>query len=404
MKEKGIVGLNRLNKISKEALCLLNKKHQEDKELWKYTNINIFDKIQINKSSKKNVGNLKVDSSPNEILVVNNKLINNPYNKVDVNDITKMLHGKPSFNEKIFNTIIPKKKNKFILYNTAYFDDGVVFNIPDNTKIKESLYINNIVNQKESKSYLNYRYLFSFGKNIKATIIIKDNDLSPTFLNSVYEIYVGENSRIDFIIESEKPKATQILNFGGKIKANSTLNIYPINISGKLLKNNYFINLNDENSSFNYYSINLLDNKDYIDNYIEINHNNKHTISNTNQKSILNGQSNSIFYSKAIINHNGEKSEAFQNNNNILLSSNAKVHSNPQLEIYNNDVKCSHGSTTGQLDENAIFYLRSRGISLKNAEKILLNGFLNEIVILMSDLSYGKNITKKVDEWLSNVN
>ena len=137
---------------------------------------------------------------------------------------------------------------------------------------------------------------------------------------------------------------------------------------------------------------------------IEINHNNKHTISNTNQKNILNGQSNSIFYSKAIINHNGEKSEAFQNNNNILLSSNAKVHSNPQLEIYNNDVKCSHGSTTGQLDEDAIFYLRSRGISLKNAEKILLNGFLNEIVILMSDLSYGKNITKKVDEWLSNVN
>ena len=80
------------------------------------------------------------------------------------------------------------------------------------------------------------------------------------------------------------------------------------------------------------------------------------------------------------------------------------MHSNPQLEIYNNDVKCSHGSTTGQLDEEAIFYLRSRGISLKNAEKILLNGFLNEIVILMSDLSYGKNITKKVDEWLSNVN
>ena len=122
------------------------------------------------------------------------------------------------------------------------------------------------------------------------------------------------------------------------------------------------------------------------------------------KKNILNGKSNAIFYSKAIISHNGKKSEAVQKNNNILLSSNANVHSNPQLEIYNNDVKCSHGSTTGQLDEDAIFYLRSRGISLKNAEKILLNGFLNEVTTLIRDLSYCHNITKKIDEWLVNVN
>jgi len=392
--------LNKLNKISKEALHLLDKQHQEDKELWKYTNIDKFDKIQNNKNSNSN--NFIINNSENEILIANNKLINNPYDKIEVDHITELLNSKTSFNQKIFNTIVPK--NKFILYNTAYFTNGVIFNIPDDTQIKESIYINNIVNQKKSNSYLNCRYLFSFGKNVEATIIIKDTDLSPTFLNSVYEIYVNKNSNIDFIIESEKPKTTQIFNLGGEIKADATLNIYPINISGKLLKNNYFINLNDKNSSFNYNSINLLDNKDYIDNYIEINHNNKNTISNTNQKNILNGKSNSIFYSKAIINHNGEKSEAFQKNNNILLSSNAKANSNPQLEIYNNDVKCSHGSTTGQLDEDAIFYLRSRGISLKNAEKILLNGFLNEVTTLMSDLSYEQNITKKIDGWLANVN
>ena len=125
--------------------------------------------------------------------------------------------------------------------------------------------------------------------------------MSPAFLNSVYEIYVDKNSIIDFIIESEKPKTTQIFNLGGEIKSDSTLNIYTINVSGKLLKNNYFINLNDKNSNFNYNSINLLDDKDYVDNYIEINHNNKHTMSNTNQKNILNGKSNSIFYSKRSI-------------------------------------------------------------------------------------------------------
>ena len=404
MKEKDIVGLNKLNKISKEALHLLDTQFQEDKELWKYTDINRFNKIGNNKNKKKNNDNFIFNNSENEILIANNRLVSNPYNKVEIDDIEKVLNCKPSFSKKIFNNIIPKTKNKFILYNTAYFNNGVTFRIPDNTQIKESLYINNTIDHKEKNSYLNCRYLFSFGKNIKATIIIKDTDLSPAFLNSVYEIYVDKNSIIDFIIESEKPKTTQIFNLGGEIKSDSTLNIYTINVSGKLLKNNYFINLNDKNSNFNYNSINLLDDKDYVDNYIEINHNNKHTMSNTNQKNILNGKSNSIFYSKAIINHNGKKSEAVQKNNNILLSSNANVHSNPQLEIYNNDVKCSHGSTTGQLDEEAIFYLRSRGISLKNAEKILLNGFLNEVTTLMSDLSYGKNITKKIDEWLTNAN
>ena len=404
MKEKGIVGLNKLNEISKRTLHLLDKPYQEDKELWKYTDINKFDKIQNNKSNKKNNDNFIVNNSKNEILIVNNKLIKNPYNKVEVDDIVKLLNGKSSLNQKLFNTIIPKKKNKFILCNTAYFDNGVTFHIPDNIQIKESLYLNNIVNHEEDNSYLNCRYLFSFGKNVKATIIIKDINLSAALLNSVYEIYVDKNSNIDFIIESEKPKTTQIFNLGGEIKGDSTLNIYHINISGKLLKNNYFINLKDKNSSFNYNSINLLDNKDYVDDYIEIIHNNKHTTSNTNQKNILNGKSNSVFYSKTIINHNGEKSKASQKNNNILLSSNAKVHSNPQLEIYNNDVKCSHGSTTGQLDDEVIFYIRSRGISLNNAHKILLNGFLNEVTSLMSDLSYGENITKKIDEWLANVN
>ena len=91
-------------------------------------------------------------------------------------------------------------------------------------------------------------------------------------------------------------------------------------------------------------------------------------------------------------------------NNNILLSENANVHSNPQLEIYNDDVKWSHGSTTGQLDDEAIFYIRSRGISLKDAHKLLLNGFLNEFTSSILDSSFKENISKKINDWLSNVN
>tara|TARA_Y100001960_G_scaffold304695_1_gene358134 strand:- start:164 stop:1348 length:1185 start_codon:yes stop_codon:yes gene_type:complete len=394
-----MAGLNKLNEISSESLNLLKMSYKEDEEIWKYTSSKNFDKFKNLSNKKGNIEKYLNHHSDNDILIVNNRLINNPFNQIKTNNLAETIND-----ESIFNLIIPKNKNKFILYNTAYFNDGVTFQIPDNSHIQESLYINNIIDFNDINSYLNCRFLFTFGNNVNATIIIKDIDLSSAFLNIVYEVFVGENSKINFIIDSEKPNTTQIFNLGSEIKANSDLNIYTVNTSGKLLKNNYFINLNDINSSFNYNSINLLNNNDYVDNYIEIIHNNKHTISNTNQKNILSGKSNSVFYSKAIINQNGAKSEVIQKNNNILLSENANVHSNPQLEIYNDDVKCSHGSTTGQLDDEAIFYIRSRGISLKDAHKLLLNGFLNEFTSSISDSSFKENISKKINDWLSNVN
>ena len=394
-----MAGLNKLNEISSESLNLLKMSYKEDEEIWKYTSSKNFDKFKNLSNKKGNIEKYLNHHSDNDILIVNNRLINNPFNQIKTNNLAETIND-----ESIFNLIIPKNKNKFILYNTAYFNDGVTFQIPDNSHIQESLYINNIIDFNDINSYLNCRFLFTFGNNVNATIIIKDIDLSSAFLNIVYEVFVGENSKINFIIDSEKPNTTQIFNLGSEIKANSDLNIYTVNTSGKLLKNNYFINLNDINSSFNYNSINLLNNNDYVDNYIEIIHNNKHTISNTNQKNILSGKSNSVFYSKAIINQNGAKSEVIQKNNNILLSENANVHSNPQLEIYNDDVKCSHGSTTGQLDDEAIFYIRSRGISLKDAHKLLLNGFLNEFTSSILDSSFKENISKKINDWLSNVN
>ena len=107
---------------------------------------------------------------------------------------------------------------------------------------------------------------------------------------------------------------------------------------------------------------------------------------------------------KALINDNGEKSEAFQNNNNILLSSNAHVHSNPQLEIYNNDVKCSHGSTIGPIDEQLIYYIRSRGISKKEATKILIKSFLNDNFENLSNGSIQKKIKVYLDNYLNHIN
>ena len=135
---------------------------------------------------------------------------------------------------------------------------------------------------------------------------------------------------------------------------------------------------------------------------IEINHKNKHTYSQCIQKNILSKNSKAIFYNKSIINKNSANSEANQSNKNIMLSSTATVHSNPQLEIYNNDVKCSHGSTTGQLDSEMLFYLQSRGINLERAKMMLLSGFLNEFVESLNAKKYPNYLMNKINSWLNN--
>jgi len=168
-----------------------------------------------------------------------------------------------------------------------------------------------------------------------------------------------------------------------------------------LIKNSYYFNLNKANSQCYINGLNILNNNDHIDNFIQINHNHRHTISNTSFYNILNNSSTSIFYAKAIINSIASKAEAYQTNKNLLLSEKSNIHSNPQLEIYNNDVKCSHASTTGEIDKEALHYLRTRGISYEESFQLILNGFINNILEKISTKSIQKQlkdyIAKNVD-------
>ena len=388
-----------LNNISNKALEILNSQSFNYVEQWQYTDVRKFKKIS---HCKKQFDLIDINTIENNtITVINNSQIkNNLLNKeIGITTISKALKNNQYNCKKIFNNIIPEYKNEFILYNTAYFQKGFFLHIHDNTIIKNPIYINNIIKANSPNEFINLRYLFHFGKNINAQIIIKDDIIENLNLNSVIEVIIEENSIIDIIIESEKINVTQIMNFSSIIKNNSELNIYSIDISGKLVRNNYFINLEYENSTCNYSGVSLLKTNDHIDNFIEMNHENKYTFSSSNQKNILRQNSKSIFYSKSTINKRSSFSEANQKNKNIMLSKKAIVHSNPQLEIYNNDVKCSHGSTTGELDEQMLFYMRSRGLSLEAAKKMLLEGFLNEFIDSIKNKEFSVKLKNKINNW-----
>jgi Fe-S cluster assembly protein SufD len=147
---------------------------------------------------------------------------------------------------------------------------------------------------------------------------------------------------------------------------------------GALVRNNLTINLEDENCEGHMYGLFLLDKKSHVDNNTSVDHMKPNSYSNELYKGILDEKSTGVFNGKIYVRQDAQKTNAFQSNNNILLSEDATLHTKPQLEIWADDVKCSHGCTSGQLDEDAIFYLRSRGINEKNAKAMILNAFAME--------------------------
>ena len=202
---------------------------------------------------------------------------------------------------------------------------------------------------------------------------------SNTFTNSYIQFAVGRNA---FAYH------TKIQNYSSATYAHETVfaevardsHFYnnTFSFKGAVIRNNLTINLEDENCEGHMYGLFLLDGNSHVDNNTTVDHLKPHSYSNELYKGILDEKSTGIFNGKIYVRQDAQKTNAFQSNNNILLSEDTTLHTKPQLEIWADDVKCSHGCTSGQLDEDAIFYLRARGINEKNAKAMLLNAFATE--------------------------
>ena len=370
-------------------------------EQWKYTNYKKFDSLRKKTIYKKT----SLDKTPkaNEIIFVNGRFLimdEKLNNQIFISSIESALK-KDSYNcTKYFNEIIPLNQDLHIAYNMLFFKYGIFIHVKDNAIIDAPItirhYINNI-------SCLYFIQLISIGKNVSLQIITKEGSLKPYCINSTCEAFINKNSQLDIIQSSEKKNITQIFNFSANIEQDSTLKFNAIDISGKLLKNNYFINLIGKNSRCYFNGLNVLDRNDHIDTYIEILHKNKFTYSNLNFKLITNGKSKSILYAKAIIEKLSSNSEAYQNNKNLMLSPTSTIHATPQLQIYNNDVQCSHASATGTLDEEMIYYMETRGININDGKQLILKGFADEIINRINIDSIQLLLKNKIETYFNNV-
>jgi Fe-S cluster assembly protein SufD len=269
-----------------------------------------------------------------------------------------------------------------VALNTSFAQDGLFIYVPENVKIDKPIQLINVM-RADMPLMANSRNLIILEREAHIKVLVCAHTLDPhSFLcNRVTEVFVGENAAYEqYKLESTHNQMTNIGSLFVEQQTSSDVLINEITLLNGTTRNNIQVNLNGKHAHTLLCGIAIGDNKQHIDNHTVINHLNSDCISRELYKYVLDGNAVGGFSGKILVGKDAQKTQASQNNKNICLSGDAHMYSKPQLEIYADDVKCSHGATTGQMDETALFYLRSRGIPEKEARMLLMLAFANDVI------------------------
>src|SRR5690606_2259708 len=273
---------------------------------------------------------------------------------------------------------IAAQRDAFVARNTWGWDHGTYIEVKDKAIIEKPVVVYHVTDAREQQVIAINRNLIVVGKNARLTVIQKYNSAGSDqqHLNTVTEAFVADNARLDhYAIQDCTENQVQFNQFQAQQKNSSRVNTYTFTLQGKLIRNNLGLALDGEGCESHMYGLYLLNGDTLADNHTVADHLQPNSFSNELYKGIMDGHSRGVFNGKIYVRPNAQKTNAFQSNRNILLSDDAKVNTKPQLEIWADDVKCSHGCTTGQLDEEAMFYLQTRGIPKHTAKAMLLYAF-----------------------------
>jgi len=290
------------------------------------------------------------------------------------------------------------------LVNDALYEDGFVIEVEDNKTIEKLIQITRLASSNSENIVTASKNEINIGKNSELNIVICNHTENNKHYFNTHQtlIKIGCESKLNILeIQSEEMNSSLTNNISFELDKDTVVSHKIITLHGGLIRNNITANLNGENADYQVYGIYLTDNSQQIDNYIEVKH--KASLCRSNQifKGILDDYSKVTFAGKIIVNKNAQQTDAYQLNRNILLKDTATIDSKPQLEIYANDVKCSHGSSVGQINRDELYYLRSRGINEDEAFKMLKFAFLNEIVQKIKIESIRNSVKTLIEKRLS---
>ncbi len=389
---------NPIHKIRKDAISNFSKLEfpTTRNEEWKYTSIapllkHAFIPAKNDSAvSKKQVQKFLFDRLEHSLLVFVNGFFSEELSDlkdlptgVIAGSIAAAIENHSVIVEKHFSKYADYKDQIFTALSTAYTNDGAFIYIPDGKIIEEPIHILYVNTSQNEKILSQPRNLFVAGKNSQATIIehYTSVDDGIYFTNTVTEIFADENAVLDHIkLQDESRNAFHIARMEVDQERNSNFSSNMISFGGDISRNDFTTRFNNTGGECLLNGLFMIDGNQLFDVHTMIDHAKPYCNSHEHYKGILDGKSRGVFNGKVMVRPDAQKTNAFQENNNVILSDNALVNTKPQLEIFADDVKCSHGATIGQIEDEALFYLKARGIGDKTARGMLIHAFASDVV------------------------
>lgn len=385
------------SKLDLEALNLGSFPKRKE-ERWKYTPLRSLKKINFHNQFNFKIEHLNSLGIPKieglVIVLENGKFNSSLSNIIDLMDIELLFLNDGNI---VNNSQEPSHKDYFTNLNFSFLTEKVVLKIKPNVTINEPINFVNIISDDNCIS--NTQFNIDIYENSKLHIrqyFLGSSNSKDGFINHRNQVSLKSQSSLTI---DKFQDLNQNFNFCNEFidqEQESKFIMNTFSASGIILRNDVFNNVNGKNCHSELNGVFAPTEKQHFDNHTTINHFVADCKSFENYKGVIKESGVGVFNGKVIVHQDAQKIEAFQKNNNILLDDESKIYSKPELEIYADDVRCSHGSTTGRFDEEALFYLRSRGISVKKSLELMTLGFINEVIEKSNDSAYKEFVLKRL--------
>lgn len=387
-----------VHEVRSEAIKNFEEKGFPSKkeEAWKYTSLNSLQKVdfsifpkQENTLEYKDIKKYflhEIDTY--KIVFVDG--VYSSYLSETTHDVVDICLMSSAFSKPMFRPVLDVYFNKaaskdesLTTLNTAFCREGAYIYIPKNKMPKKPIQILHLATGNEAALMLQPRNLIVAEQNAEVQIIERHQSLTENevFTNSVTEIFAAKDAIVDYYkVQNDNNNASLVDNTYISQKDSSVVRVHTFSFGGKLTRNNLNFYQDGERIDSTLKGVTILGEKQHVDHHTLVHHAQPNCESHQDYKGIFGERSTGVFNGKIVVDKIAQKTDAFQQNNNILISDKATINSKPQLEIFADDVKCSHGCTIGQLDEEALFYLRSRGIPKKEATALMMYAFANNVL------------------------
>ena len=298
---------------------------------------------------------------------------------------------------------INNSSNPFLSLNTSMMNSGLPIYIKNNAIIEKPIQVVYLTTNISDELMNHPRFSFNLGENSESTIIEQyiGSTSNSYFVNAVTQVNIEKNAKLNHVrIQEDDQTSHHTAYTYYNLNKSSILNSTSISSGSKLYRHNIKLGLNDESADATLNGLSLTKDSQHHDQHVIVDHNSDACHSNQLFKYILSDKSSGVFNGRVIVRESTKQTDANQSNKNLLLSPHSLMNANPQLEIYAEDVKCSHGSTTGQIDSEALFYLRSRGISKQKAIELIIGGFAEDILENIKNDDLKTFLSKNISSWL----